>query len=216
MRSPSLLLLAALASACGSVASIESAIALSRRDSTPFEPRLLGTWEYGDGARVDGRLIVTRSGTTGYVFELTVLDSDSTFFFDAITGTLGPDRLLLELSPIRGRLPRDGSRPIRDSIDHRPPDAVMLLPIKMQFVIETADSGLRFFVFDTDSLLEALTSGRITTPYLVHNEWLSTTLLLTSPESDSIHAALQQFAGRPGALTPWPRTGHFVELPDWK
>ena len=86
MRSPTLFVLAALTSACSSVASIESAISVANRDTTPFEPRLLGTWEYGEEDDVEWRMVVTRGKPAGYVLEVIVVDEDTTLFFHGITG----------------------------------------------------------------------------------------------------------------------------------
>ena len=198
-----------LLSACASVATIETAVPPG---SEVMEPRLVGTWEVRLDTSLAGRMVITRETATQYLIRDFEVDGPSAVFMGRL-GPLGTHRFILELSPVKDTTKMFHSLS-GDSTRLNPPTYPLMLPVHMPLVIERADSGLTFAAFNGDTLLAALTSGRLRTPFATVKQGdISATVLLTERDPQSLNTFLRQFADRPGALVWLRRVGHSISLP---
>jgi hypothetical protein len=205
-----LVLLAPALSACYTVASLETAVPAG---SEVFEPRLVGTWELREDTSSGGRLVITREGDAQYLVRDYGGDGSSTVLAGRL-GPLGAHRWLFELSPVGDTTKYTHSLGSKDSTRLGPPEDMLLLPIRLPLVIERPDSGLVFAILKGDSLLKALQSGAVRTPFtLVARGDIATTVLLTEQDAEALNRALQAFVDRPGVLMPLPRVGRRITVP---
>ena len=91
--------------------------------------------------------------------------------------------------------------------------AGLLVPTYIQVVVERSASGLEFGFFNTDSLMVALDSQRLRTPYF-HFGGVPGDYMFTG-EPAALRAALSTFAMQPGALVHLSREGHRLTIPKW-
>lgn len=208
-RFPVHVLLAPMLSACVSVATIETAVPPG---SEVMEPRLVGTWEVRLDTSLAGRMVITHETATQYLVRGYEVEGTSSVFMGRL-GPLGTHRFIFELSPVADTTKMFHSLS-GDSTRLNPPSYPLMLPIHMPLVIERADSGLTFAAFNGDTLLAALTSGRLRTPFATVKQGdIAATVLLTERDPQSLNAALRQFADRPGALIWLRRVGRSISLP---
>jgi hypothetical protein len=204
-----LVLLAPMLGACANMVTIETAVPPG---SEVMEPRLVGTWEVRLDTSLAGRMVITRETATQYLVRDFEAGGTSAVFMGRL-GPLGAHRFIFELSPVADTTKMFHSLS-GDSTRLNPPSYPLMLPIHMPLVIEPADSGLTFAAFNGDTLLAALTSGRLRTPFATVKQGdISVTVLLTERDPQSLNAALRQFADRPGALILLRRVGHSISLP---
>lgn len=204
-----LVLLAPLLGACANMATIETAVPPG---SEVMEPRLVGTWEVRLDTSLAGRMVITQETATQYLVRDYEADGPSSVFMGRL-GPLGGHRFIFELSPVADTTKMFHSLS-GDSTRLNPPSYPLMVPIRMPLVIERADSGLSFAAFNGDTLVADLASGRLRTPFVTVKQGdLAATVLLTDHDPQSLNAALQRFADRPGALIWLRRVGHRISLP---
>lgn len=170
-----------LPSAC--ILTTDSVIAES--DAT-FDQRLIGSWEaVGDSDRV----VISRGAGNAYLLDY--LDGDGEKGkFQARLGRLG-SRLVLDVWPASS------------SIDAPVAEVELFVPQHLAMAVDIASNEVRSALFDSDSLLAAVESGRVRVSHIVSDRRV--VLLGTTAE---LQAALGRYSATPGAfggVTVWRR-----------
>ncbi len=208
-----LLLVAPLLGACTGVATLETAVP---DGAEVFEPRLVGTWEIREDSSLESRIVITREGAARYLVRWMQVHGDSTVLLGRL-GPLGSRRWVLELSAIADTTTWVKRKDTGDSTRQlQAPSPALMIPVYMHVVIDRADSGLAFAMFNGDSVRAQLRAGRVRSGYAEAGREFSTTLLLTERETRRLNAALRDLADRPGVLIPLPRVGYRVASPSWR